>query len=481
MGNSPSAIKRRRALVNARSVKGKKKVKLYRDDSSSEDDMEGRVASVSKTKKASGKKKIGPKSRINREDSADEIDMITDKLSDINHQESGEGDAGLVSSTKTKKKPKNKEKSRSVVSDDSDVGDVISVVHDPGEGVAVPGTNAKAKPKSKKKKKKSKTVPESVSAKDDSDSDDVIPIESDEDETVSVPSVKTKKKTNGKAEKSKSVPESVASKEGSDADDVISISSTAPSTDSGKNTKKKSKKRTAPKPPKLSPVLLKIPEGAEIEAILDRWFGPSDITAKEIFYLVKYKGCPTPDYNDNDQWKHPMELSHVQHLVDEFEEKRKQEKLKNRKGKQPYWEIVDVDAPKESKYDWKKVEEEAKKEATEASTSRRFRHPKGAPNASEGQGSQRKSGQQEQHRLEKHDEPPRGWARGLEPEEVLGVTIENAIILYLIKWVGCDEADLVLGSDLAVRCPRLIINYLEPQLIEELEDGQIANPVEAGL
>jgi len=58
----------------------------------------------------------------------------------------------------------------------------------------------------------------------------------------------------------------------------------------------------------------------------------------------------------------------------------------------------------------------------------------------------------------------RGFARGLSPERIVGVTNVPGELYVLIKWKDSDEADLVAAREANVRIPQMIIKYYEDRL-----------------
>jgi len=145
-------------------------------------------------------------------------------------------------------------------------------------------------------------------------------------------------------------------------------------------------------------------EEYSVEKVVDKRVGRNG----KIEYLLKWKG-----YGDEDNTWEPRENLDCEDLIGAFEEKRKEKTNK------------------------KKEAEKRKSGAAAVDNSKK-----------------KKAG----------DDKTRGFDRSLDPERIIGATDSSGELMFLIKWKGSDEADLVPAREANVKCPQTVIKFYEERL-----------------
>jgi len=148
-------------------------------------------------------------------------------------------------------------------------------------------------------------------------------------------------------------------------------------------------------------------EEYSVEKILDK-----RIKNGKVEYYLKWKG-----YGDEDNTWEPESHLECPEMISEFEEKRKKE-------------------------DAKKKEEQRKRKSQAGDDPAKKKTKKTV----------------------EEDSRPRGFDRGLEAERIIGATDSSGELMFLMKWRGTDEADLVPARQANVRCAQVVIKFYEERL-----------------
>jgi len=167
-----------------------------------------------------------------------------------------------------------------------------------------------------------------------------------------------------------------------------------------------------------SPASAAVPEEEEeeeeysVEKVLDK-----RIRGGVVEYYLKWKG-----YGEEDNTWEPEANLDCPELIEGFETKRKIEEEKKDEAKKKKRQSTSTPAA---------PEEPAKKKAKKAV---------------------------------EEDNRPRGFDRGLDAEKIIGATDSSGELMFLMKWRGTDEADLVPARQANTRCPQVVIKFYEERL-----------------
>jgi len=152
------------------------------------------------------------------------------------------------------------------------------------------------------------------------------------------------------------------------------------------------------------------PDEFQVEKVLDKRINNGNVE-----YLLKWKG-----FTDEDNtWEHEENLD-CPDLIEDYESKRRDRERKERETKQQ-----------------KRKSETIREPPSRKDSSKRSR----VDNSSSV-----------------------GFDRGLQAHKIIGATDASGELMFLMKWQGTDEADLVPARQANIKCPQVVIKFYEERL-----------------
>ncbi|XP_022193409.1 chromobox protein homolog 1 isoform X1 [Nilaparvata lugens] len=185
-------------------------------------------------------------------------------------------------------------------------------------------------------------------------------------------------------------------------------------------------------------------EEFSVEKIIDK-----RIVKGKTEYYLKWKGYP----DEENTWE-PVENLDCDELIDEFERKRAEKEAAKKKP------AAEPTPPAK-----KKPEKAAKlnTSAKEETPKIKKRKPEEEEEKPQEEQKKKKAVSTPKEVKVKKDEI-KGFDRGLDAEKIIGATDSSGELMFLMKWKGIDEADLVPAKVANVRCPQIVIKFYEERL-----------------
>jgi hypothetical protein len=188
-------------------------------------------------------------------------------------------------------------------------------------------------------------------------------------------------------------------------------------------------------------------EEEEEEYVVEKILKKRTTKSGKVEYFLKWKNYPETD----NTWE-PEENLDCQDLLDAFnaehdKKKKGDDKDDKKKPGKASKEEKNEKAPEKVK---PKKEEEKKKPKDDKKT----------PEAKAPQRKRKISSTEE-------DEGPaekKGFERGLDAEKIIGATDSGGQLMFLMKWKGSDDADLVPAKTANEKCPQVVIKFYEERL-----------------
>lgn len=181
----------------------------------------------------------------------------------------------------------------------------------------------------------------------------------------------------------------------------------------------------------------------QVEAIVDK-----RVVNGIVEYFLKWKG-----YDDAANTWEPEANLDCPELIAEFENSQKSSATEKEKKEKDATVVVE-----EKEKDEEKREEKRPKLSKRKSDREKTVEKAKEPTATNQKAEEADAGDNGQ------STEPIGFARGLEAEEILGATEQNGHILFLLKWKGHSDPELVYATEANIRIPQLVIKFYESKL-----------------
>ena len=219
------------------------------------------------------------------------------------------------------------------------------------------------------------------------------------------------------------------------------------------------------------------PEEEEEEFVVEKILNKRVIDGN-IEYFLKWKG-----FSDEDNTWERKDSLQCFHLMDQFEEEHKPIDGKDSHKAIDKNKDQNKDISKELNKSGDKSQnrDQTNDDCNQNKDRNCVKPEEESENAKESKNKQKRSNGSEAHKSRKRlkaneedvktteevkpESEVKGFDRKLEAEKICGATDRNGILMFLIKWKGVNEADLVPASLANIKIPQTVIQFYERNLV----------------
>lgn len=175
---------------------------------------------------------------------------------------------------------------------------------------------------------------------------------------------------------------------------------------------------------------------------------------------MKWKG-----YGDDDNTWEPEDNLDCPDLIQAFEQARKS-KEERKSGPSSRKRKVSLDSDDSDKEKEKEKEKESKTEKKKEEKSSKKAKKDDKEKDKKEDNNKKDTTEKESKKSDKKKEEKKleGFERELEPERIIGASDTSGQLMFLMKWKGTDDADLVPAAEANKKCPQIVIKFYEERL-----------------
>ncbi|XP_015367961.1 PREDICTED: chromobox protein homolog 3 [Diuraphis noxia] len=181
-------------------------------------------------------------------------------------------------------------------------------------------------------------------------------------------------------------------------------------------------------------------------------------------YFLKWNG-----YDDTDNTWEPEENLDCEELIRDFEEKFRQKELKEKELKEKEKKKKEPERGRKRTLSNSTVTSCASSDAGPSKERKKTSSPQPKKKAeksdvTENNDKANDDDDDDSVSEEKENDASESEAPTKEAEKIIGATDSSGQLMFLLKWKGIEEADLISAKDANIMCPQIVIKFYEERL-----------------